>query len=55
MFEKLKARIAYERESYRMSMEHLARVKQESPELFVKGYWRMTDAERRAAVRAQKR
>lgn len=55
MLEKLKAKIAYERQSYRMSMEHLSRAKRESPELFVKGFWRMTDAERRAAVRAGKR
>jgi hypothetical protein len=29
----------------------LKEVKADHPELFVKGYWRMTDAERRAAVR----
>lgn len=47
---KIKAKVAYERESYRMSQEHLRQVKADSPDLYVKGYWRMTDAERQAAA-----
>lgn len=35
-----KARLAYERESYDLGKTHLAQVKKDSPELYVKGYWR---------------
>lgn len=43
LFSKAKAKIAYEKESYRMGKDHLAKVAKELP--FPKGYWRMTDAE----------
>lgn len=43
IFDKAKAKIAYEKESYRMSQEHLKKVAKELP--FPKGYWHMTDAE----------
>lgn len=55
IFDKAKAKLAYEKESWRMSQEHLKQVQKDSPELYVKGYWRMTDAERRAAVKQQRK
>lgn len=52
---KAKAKVAYERESYQMGVEHLRKVKEARPELYVKGFWRMTESQRRAAVRDQKK
>jgi hypothetical protein len=43
IFDKAKAKIAYERESHRMGQEHLKKVAEALP--FPKGYMRMTDAE----------
>ena len=43
MFQRIKDRVAYERESYRMSQEHLRKIAAELP--YPKGYWRMTTAE----------
>lgn len=40
---KIKDKIAYEKESYRLSQEHTKKVAEELP--FPKGYWRMTHAE----------
>lgn len=34
--QKVKDKVAYERESYRLSQEHMAKVRAESPELFRK-------------------
>lgn len=43
LVDKIKTKVAYERESHRMGQEHLRKVAEELP--FPKGYWRMTDAE----------
>lgn len=43
LFSKAKAKIEYEKESYRMGQEHLKKVAKEHP--MPKGYWHMTDAE----------
>lgn len=51
IWKKAADKVAYEKESYRMSQEHLRKVKKDNPELYVKGFWRMTDAERRAAAK----
>lgn len=40
--QKIKDKVAYERESYRLSGEELKLIKEENPELFRKGYWRTT-------------
>lgn len=52
MLDKLKAKVAHERESYRMSQDHVRKVAEELP--FPKGYWRMTDEQIAAWRRAQK-
>jgi hypothetical protein len=36
ILDKVKAKVAYEKESYRLSQEHMAKVAKESPELFRK-------------------
>ncbi|MGI5153469.1 hypothetical protein ACQEVC_45320 [Plantactinospora sp. CA-294935] len=55
LFKRAADKIAHERESMRMGREHLRQVKEQSPELFVKGYWRMTPEQARAEVRRQQR
>lgn len=54
MFEKLKEKIAYERESYRMAGEALQEAKDAHPELYVKGYWHMTKDEALEVVRRER-
>lgn len=51
ILKKVKDKVAYERQSHRLGQEHLKKVKADSPDLYVKGYWKMTDAQRRAAAR----
>lgn len=34
LIDKVKAKVAYEKESWRLSQEHMAKVRKESPELF---------------------
>lgn len=48
---RLRERLAYELESWRMGQEDLKEIKAGHPELYVKGFWRMTPAEAREAVR----
>jgi hypothetical protein len=36
LLDKIKAKVDYEKESYRLSQEHMAKVRKESPELFRK-------------------
>lgn len=54
MFEKLKAKLAYERESLRMAGEALQESKDAHPELYVKGYWRMTPEQAHEVVRRER-
>lgn len=55
LMKRIAEKVAYERESMRMGREHLRKVKEESPELYVKGYWRKTPEQAAAEVRQAKR
>lgn len=55
LMKRIAEKVAYERESMRMGREHLRKVKAESPELYVKGYWRKTPEQAAAEVRQAKR
>lgn len=50
LIRKVREKVAYERESARMGREHLARVRSDLPELYVKGYWRKTAEQARREV-----
>jgi hypothetical protein len=54
IFDKAKAKLAYEKESWRMGQEHLKQVKKDSPELYVKGYWPVTRVDTRGKRIARK-
>ena len=43
LIKKVKDKVAHERESFRMSQEHVKKAAEEHP--YPKGYWRMTDAQ----------
>ena len=55
LFKRAADKIAYEKESHRMGKEHLRQVKKDSPELYVKGYWKKTPEQAAAEVRQAKR
>ncbi|MBM0203214.1 hypothetical protein JNW90_08920 [Micromonospora sp. STR1s_5] len=55
IFKRAAERIATERESHQMGKEHLAKVRKDSPELYVKGYWRKTPEQAAAEVRQAKK
>ncbi|ATO14705.1 hypothetical protein CO540_13410 [Micromonospora sp. WMMA2032] len=55
LFKRVAEKVAYEKESHRMGKEHVAKVRKDSPELYVKGYWRKTPEQARAEVRQAKK
>ena len=53
LLKKIKDKVAYEKESYRLAGEQLKKVAEELP--YPPGYWHMTDAEIAAWRKKQKR